>query len=175
MRSLLLAAACAIALCGCSSKNIIELNTVETRELQNTGSYYVLPLEVSFKPPLAWDIPDDEWKLWVEQWRLDYKTELQAECYKKLVFVDSVSDNEAAVVSCDIYEMDKGGFSGIGGNGFARARIVVNSMEGRVIYDAKLEGTGANSGFESAVIKGRMKFAVLNLARQIADTLETGK
>ncbi len=41
--------------------------------------------------------------------------------------------------------------------------------------DAKLEGTGANSGFESTVVRGRMKFAVLNLAREIANILENGE
>lgn len=171
--TILAALLCAIALGGCSSKNIIEVNTQETSELQGIGKYYVAPLEVSFKPPAAWEISDDEWNLWVEEWRVDYKSELRAECLKTVEFVDSPEAAEGAVVTIDVYEMDKGGFSGFGGNGFARAHIIVRNGD-KVLYDARLEGTGANSGFESAVTRGRMKFAILNLARQISDVLEEG-
>ena len=164
-----------LALTACSSRNIVELNTQNTTALQITGSYFVLPLEVDFNPPQAWEIPDDEWDLWVEHWKIDYKEELKAECYKNIEFVDSVDAGEGAHVTCKIYEMDNGGFSGFGGNGFARAHITVIDENGKTIYDAKLEGTGANSGFESAVTRGRLKFAILNLARQIADVLENGE
>ena len=163
------------AISGCTSKNIIELNTQETTALQNTGAYTVLPLEVSFKAPQAWDIDPNEWQAWVDTWKIDFREELRTECYKTLEFVDSKDEATGSWVQCTIYEMDKGGFSGFGGNGFARAQIVVTNQDGKVLYDAKLEGTGANSGFESTVVRGRMKFAVLNLARQIADILENGQ
>lgn len=164
----------ALALGGCSSKNIIEMNAQETTELRNTGKYYVAPLEVSFRPPAAWEIGGDEWDLWVEGWQVDYKSELRAETLKTVEFVESADQAEGAVVTIDVYEMDNGGFAGFGGNGFARAHIIVRDGD-RVLYDAKLEGTGANSGFESAVTRGRMKFAILNLARQIGEILDEGQ
>lgn len=172
--TVMLALPAVLALSGCSSKNIIEMNTQETSELREIGKYYAAPLEVSFDPPAAWEISNDEWELWVEGWRVDYKSELRAECLKTIEFVDSAEDAEGAVVTIDVYEMDNGGFAGFGGNGFARAHVRVVDGD-RVLYDAKLEGTGANSGFESAVTRGRMKFAILNLARQICEVLEDGQ
>jgi hypothetical protein len=175
MRTLTLALLAAMLLGACSARNVVELNTVNRAALQTTGSFYVLPLEIDFRPPQAWEIADDEWDLWIEHWKLDYRKELKDDCYKNLVFIDSADEADGAIVRCVVYEMDKGGFSGFGGNGFARAHITVTDRDGKAIYDAKLEGTGANSGFESAVVRGRMKFAVLNLARQIADVLENGE
>lgn len=161
-------------LAGCSSRNIVEMNQQNTTALQNTGSYSVLPLEVSFKAPQAWEIDPEEWKTWVDLWKIEFREELRTECYKTLRFVDSKEEATGAWVQCTVYEMDKGGFSGFGGNGFARSHIIVTDQDGKVIYDAKIEGTGANSGFESAVVQGRLKFAILNLAREIADVLENG-
>lgn len=164
-----------LAFSGCSSRNVVEMNTQNTAALQVTGSYYVLPLEVEFKPPQAWEIEQAEWQAWVDTWKIDFREELRTECYKTLTFVDRADKADGAVVRCVIYEMDKGGFSGFGGNGFARAHITVTDQDGKTIYDARLEGTGANSGFESTVVRGRMKFAVLNLAREIANVLENGE
>lgn len=175
MRTTTLLIGIALLLAACSSRNIVEENVRNKPALQTTGSYYVLPLEVDFRPPQAWEITDDDWNLWIERWKIDYKEELMAECLKKLEFVDSVDAVEGPYVTCKVYEMDNGGFSGFGGNGFARAQIMVIDENGKTIYDAKLEGTGANSGFESTVTKGRLKFAILNLARQIADVLENGE
>ena len=175
MRKLTLLLGIALLLSACSSQSIVEETTRNKVALQTTGSYFVLPLEVDFRPPQAWEIADDEWNLWVEHWKIDFKEELRAECMKTLEFVDSVNEGEGAFVKCVVYEMDNGGFSGFGGNGFARARITVIDENGKAIYDAKLEGTGANSGFESAVTRGRLKFAILNLARQIADVIEDGQ
>ena len=166
---------CLIVLGGCSSKNIIEEKTRNVSALRTTGSYYVMPLEVTFKPPQAWEISEAEWKDWVDTWKIDFREEMRNECYKTLEFPESAEGLDGAVVRCEIYEMDKGGFSGFGGNGFARAHITIVDLDGKTIYDAKLEGTGANSGFESTVVRGRMKFAVLNLARQISDVMEDGE
>ncbi|MCA8910888.1 MAG: hypothetical protein KDB82_04240 [Planctomycetes bacterium] len=177
MRTRLACTLCLLALfafSGCSSQNIIEMKEQNTTALQNTGAYTVVPLKVDFKPPVAWEIDPDEWKAWVDLWKVDFREELRTECYKTLEFVDSKEEADGAVVECTVYEMDKGGFSGFGGNGFARAHITVTDQDGKLLYDAKLEGTGANSGFESAVAEGRLKFAILNLARQIADVLENG-
>lgn len=175
MRTLTATTVLALLLTACSARNIVEENTRNQVALQTTGSYYVLPLEFDFRPPQAWEISDDEWNLWVEHWKIDYKEELKAECYKNIEFADSVEASEGPYVTCKIYEMDNGGFSGFGGNGFARAHITVIDENGKAIYDGKLEGTGANSGFESTVTRGRLKFAVLNLARQISDLLENGE
>lgn len=175
MRMFTLLLGIALLLSACSSQNIVEETTRNKVALQTTGSYYALPLEVDFRPPQAWEIADDDWDLWIEQWQLDYKTELKTECLKSIEFVDSIDEGEGAYVTCKVYEMDNGGFSGFGGNGFARAEITVIDENGKTIYDAKLEGTGANSGFESTVTKGRLKFAILNLARQIADVLANGE
>lgn len=161
-------------LTGCSSRNIVELNTQDVSALAGHDTYFVAPLEIAFDPPAAWEISDDDWDLWVEGWRVDYKAELREECRKTLEFVESAETANGPVVTCEIYEMDKGGFAGFGGNGFARAHIVIRDGND-VLYDARLEGTGANSGFEGAVVQGRMKFAVLNLAREIADVIEDGR
>ena len=171
----LLLGLCLLALTACSSRNIVELNTQNKPALQTTGTYYVLPLQVDFRPPQAWEISDDEWDLWVEHWKIEYKEELMNDSIKNLEFVDNEEEADGAFVSCVVYEMDNGGFSGFGGNGFARAQVTVQDENGNTIYDAKLEGTGANSGFESAVTRGRMKFAILNLARQIADVIDHGE
>lgn len=167
-------AALLIVLCGCSARNVIEETTVNTNALKATENYYIMPLEVTFKAPVAWEIKDDEWKNWVDRWKIDFREELRTECFKSLHFIDKPEDAKGATVTCTVYEMDKGGFSGFGGNGFARAHIVIKETDGKVLYDSRLEGTGGNSGFESAVAAGRLKFAILNLARQIADVMEKG-
>jgi hypothetical protein len=163
-----------LLLCGCSSRNVIEETTVNTNALKATEDYYVLPLDVTFKAPTAWEISNEEWNNWVDRWKIDFREELTTECFKTLHFIDKPEDAKGVTVSCTVYEMDKGGFSGFGGNGFARAHIVIKEADGKVLYDSKLEGTGGNSGFESAVAAGRLKFAILNLARQIAEVMERG-
>lgn len=173
-KCLMLVCLCLLLVGGCSSTNIIEKKTNEVTELQNTGAYDVVNLTVSYKAPEGWEVNEDTWKTWIAGWQNDYREEMRAECYKKLQFMDDAAKATGAVVSCDIYEMDKGGFSGIGGNGYARAFVLIKNSKGKVIFEGKLEGTGGNSGFESATSQGRMKFAVLNLARQIADILENG-
>jgi hypothetical protein len=50
----------------------------------------------------------------------------------------------------------------------------VKDSDGKIIYDARLEGTGSTSGFESTITRGRLKYAILDLARQIAAILEGG-
>lgn len=174
MTRCLIAAFALLLVAACSSKNIIEQKTNEVTELQSTGAYDVVNLTASFKPPEGWEVNDETFKTWIVGWQNDYREEMRAECYKKLTFMDDAAKATGATVSCDIYEMDKGGFSGIGGNGYARAFVLIKNAKGKVIFEGKLEGTGGNSGFESATSQGRMKFAVLNLARQIADILENG-
>ncbi len=164
-----------VALGACSTRHIVEETTVNSGALRDTGAYAVAPLAIDFRPPQAWEIPADEWELWVAGWQVDYKKELLAECYKDLRFVDDKAGDGRAVVECRVYTMDKGGFAGFGGDGMARAHVVVRDAAGRTIYDGKLEGRGGNAAFESVTTQGRMKFSVLNIARQIADLLEDGR
>ena len=163
-----------LALCGCSSRDVVELNTENQAALATTDTFYVTPLSIAFRLPHAWEISDTEWKDWAAQWQLDFREELRTECFKSLYFTEPRQKSPGTTVTCTIYEMDRGGSGNLGSDGFARAHVVVKDANGKVIYDAKLEGTGANAGFEIAVIQGRLKFAILDLARQVADVLERG-
>jgi hypothetical protein len=169
--------ACVLLLAGCgSSRGVIEESGVDTDELRRTPEYYVLPLTVSYKPPLDWELTEEDWADWAAGWQLDYRQELRTECYKTLNFIPDVEQARGVYVKCDIYEMDKGGFATFGGGGYARAHVViVDSRTNAVLYDGKIEGKGSSGAFETATAQGRLKFGVLNVARLIAERLETGR
>jgi hypothetical protein len=162
------------ALCGCSTRDVVQLNTENKAALAHTSEYNVSLLRFTFRRPHAWEISDDDWKQWNEQWQIDFREELRTDCFKSLNFPQPQQKPPGALVTCTIYEMDRGGTGDIGGDGFARAHVVVKDGDGKVIYDAKLEGIGANSGFDSTITRGRLKFAIIDLARQVADILEKG-
>ncbi|MBX3459180.1 MAG: hypothetical protein KF696_04310 [Planctomycetes bacterium] len=172
---------CLLGLCAllcvasCGSRNVIHEQTRESRRLEAQGAYDVAKLEVTFKPHQDWEVTEEEWSIWVTGWRGDYKKELMSECYKEMHFIDAAGTATRPVVTCEIYEMDKGGSFGVGGAGFARANVkIVDPKSGEVWYDGKLEGKGSSGVFETATAQGRFKFSVLSLARQIADLMETG-
>ncbi|MCC7507922.1 MAG: hypothetical protein IT464_00935 [Planctomycetes bacterium] len=164
-----------LALASCGGRTVIDEKTRETNRLEMTGAYEVTELQVSFKPLQDWEITDEEWRLWVAGWRVDYQKEMNSECYKDIKHIKDASEATKAYVECDIYEMDKGGSFGVGGAGFARANVkITDAKTGEVLYEGKLEGKGSSGVFETATAQGRFKFSVLNLARQISDLLETG-
>ncbi len=178
MRRLLLLVAALVGLVGiggCGGRSIIDEKTRETNRLEMTGAYEVTGLTVSFKPLQDWEIPDEEWRLWVAGWSVDFQKEMNSECYKNITHIKDASEATKSYVECDIYEMDKGGSFGVGGAGFARANVrITDAKTGEVLYEGKLEGKGSSGVFETATAQGRFKFSVLNLARQISDLLETG-
>lgn len=166
--------AAVLLLAGCSSRNIIEERERNEVALVETQTYVVRPLKITFKPPQAWEIDDTRWSAMVASWQADYVEELRRKCYKTLRFVTEADEaKDGPAVTCEVYEMDKGGFGGFGGHGFARAHIVIQG-DAKALYDAKLEGQGSNAGFEGAAVGGRMKFAVLNVARQLAAVMNNG-
>jgi hypothetical protein len=162
------------ALGGCSSRDVIELKVENQPALALTDDYNVSLLRFTFRQPHAWEINDDDWKAWVEQWQVDFREELRTECFKSLHFPEPHQTPAGATVTCAIYEMDRGGSGNAGTSGFVRAHVVVKDGDGKIIYDARLEGAGSTAGFESTITRGRLKYAILDLARQVADVLENG-
>lgn len=159
----------------CGSRNVIHEKTRESTRLEMQGAFDISKLEVTFTPHQDWEVTEEEWSIWVIGWRGDYKKELMSECYKEMHFIDDPATATRPVVTCEIYEMDKGGSFGVGGTGFARANVkIVDPANGDVLYEGKLEGKGSSGVFETATAQGRFKFSVLSLARQIADLMETG-
>ena len=156
----------------CSSRSVVNESTREAEQIRDTEKFDIAELKVSFTPLADWEITDEEWRLWVAGWSVDYQKELNAECHKTLNHIKAEPAN--TYVTCDIYEMDKGGSFGVGGSGFARANVKITDTAGTVLYEAKLEGKGSSGVFETATAQGRFKFSVLSLARQISDLLETG-
>lgn len=176
-RTLLLLIACVAMLGGgaCTGRAVVDESTRESNRISEIGSFEVTELTVSFKPLADWEITEEEWRLWVAGWAVDYQKEMNAECTKTLKHIQEPTKPSKVYVSCDIYEMDKGGSFGVGGSGFARANVkIVDTVSGDVLYEGKLEGKGSSGVFETATAQGRFKFSVLNLARQICDLLETG-
>ncbi|MCC6465204.1 MAG: hypothetical protein IT463_07700 [Planctomycetes bacterium] len=161
---------------GCSSRRVIEEKTLDANALKSASDYYVRPITFSFKPPADWEIEPSKWNEWKNSWEKDFNEEIRNECYKSVKFVGSDSAVQSGVVvTCDVYDMDKGGWAGWGGVGWARASIVMkDAASGKVLYEGKLQGDGSNSGFESNTVGGRLKFGIINVARQIADLAETG-
>jgi hypothetical protein len=163
-----------VAAGACSSRSVVNESTRETRLIRDTEKFDVAELKVSFTPLADWEITDEEWRLWVAGWNVDYQKEMNTECHKTLNHIEEGTKPANACVTCDIYEMDKGGSFGVGGSGFARANVKIVDTAGAVLYEAKLEGKGSSGVFETATAQGRFKFSVLSLARQISDLLETG-
>lgn len=173
-RTLMVIAAVLALLAGgaCSSRAVVNESTREAKLIRDTEKFDVGELQVSFKPLADWEIDEEEWRLWVAGWSVDYQKEMNAECNKSLNHINEPTKPTQAYVTCDIYEMDKGGSFGVGGAGFARANVKITDAAGAVLYEAKLEGKGSSGVFETATAQGRFKFSVLNLARQISDLLD---
>jgi hypothetical protein len=172
---MMLIAAVALVVAGaCSSRSVVNESTREAKLIRDTEKFDVAELKVSFTPLADWEVTDEEWRLWVAGWNVDYQKEMNTECHKTLHHIDELTKPTNTYVTCDIYEMDKGGSFGVGGSGFARANVKIVDTKGVVLYDAKLEGKGSSGVFETATAQGRFKFSVLSLARQISDLLETG-
>jgi hypothetical protein len=172
---MLISAFALLAAGACSSRSVVDESTREAEVIRDTEKFDIVELQVSFTPLADWEITDEEWRLWVAGWSVDYQKEMNSECHKMLNHIDTAAKPGNTYVTCDIYEMDKGGSFGVGGSGFARANVkIVDIKSGAVLYEAKLEGKGSSGVFETATAQGRFKFSVLSLARQISDLLETG-
>lgn len=169
-----LAVSSLVAAVACSSRSVVKETTREAALIRDTEKFDVGALSVTFTPLADWEVTDEEWRLWVAGWAVDYQKELNAECHKSLTHLAADASPTQTVVTCEIYEMDKGGSFGVGGAGFARANVKITDTAGAVLYEAKLEGKGSSGVFETATAQGRFKFSVLSLARQISDLLETG-
>lgn len=167
---LLLATSTLVA--GCTTKNVIETNENKVGSLTAANEYYVRPLVVSFKAPEGWEVTADTWAAWLQQWQNEYDLELRKECRKQLLNIDAdAKQDKGYVVACDIYEMESGGFVGVGGKAYARAKVkIVDAADGTVLFDGKLQGS---SSTETSV-EGRLNGAVNDLAEEIARILMQG-
>lgn len=157
---------------GCATANVIEKSENKVGSLTAANEYYVRPLMVSFKAPEGWEVGPETWAAWLQQWQKEYDLELRKECRKQLLNIDADAKQEKGyVVSCDIYEMESGGFAGVGGKAYARARVrIVDAADGTVLFDGKLQGS---SSTETSV-EGRLIGAVNDLAEEIARILMQG-
>lgn len=157
---------------GCATTNVIEKNENKVGSLTAANEYYVRPLVVSFKAPEGWEVSPETWASWLQQWQKEYNLELRKECRKQLLNIDADAKQEKGyVVSCDIYEMESGGFVGVGGKAYARAKVkIVDAADGTVLFDGKLQGS---SSTETSV-EGRLNGAVNDLAEEIARILMQG-
>jgi hypothetical protein len=67
--------------------------------------------------------------------------------------------------------MDSGGFVGVGGKAYARAKVkITDASNGSVLFDGKVQGT---SSTETSV-EGRLNGAINDLAEEIARILMQG-
>lgn len=162
----------AVLTTGCTTTNVIETNANKVGSLTAANEYYLRPLVVSFKAPEGWEVSPDTWAAWLQQWQNEYDLELRKECRKQLLNIDADAKQEKGyVVSCDIYEMESGGFAGVGGKAYARAKVrIVDAANGDVLFDGKLQGS---SSTETSV-EGRLNGAVNDLAEEIARILMQG-
>ncbi|MBX3474829.1 MAG: hypothetical protein KF754_10630 [Planctomycetes bacterium] len=173
MRVLLLLLAVSLTcLGGCATTSVIEKNENKVGSLTAANEYYLRPLAVSFKAPEGWAVSKETWDAWLQQWQNEYNLELRKECRKTLLNIDADAKQEKGyVVTCDIYEMDSGGFAGVGGKAYARAKVrIVDAADGTVLFDGKLQGTSTTE----PSVEGRLNGAVNDLAEEIARILMQG-
>lgn len=172
MRILSFAALLGFLLVGCASTKVLEVKENRVGSLMSADEYSIRPITVSFSAPEAWATTPEQWNSWVAVWRTEYETNLRANCRKTLTSIDAESKpDKGYVVECDIYEMSSGGFAGVGGRGYARARLFIYDGATRnVLFDGKIEGT-ASSQTKAA---DRLTAAVGDVAAKAAEILMQG-
>ncbi|MBE7491503.1 MAG: hypothetical protein HS108_07085 [Planctomycetes bacterium] len=162
----------ALAGAGCTSNQVLEVNTNKVGSLTSANEYSVRPLRVTFRKPEAWTVTPEIWEAWLQQWQNTYILELRKNCRKSLISIDAEAKPEKAyVLECEIYEMDSGGFAGVGGSGYARARVkITDSADGSVLFEGRLQGVSSTQ----TSAEGRLNGAVGELAEEIARVLMQG-
>lgn len=171
----MLCAVMAVALlcgAGCTTNQVVEKNENKVGSLTAANEYYLRPMTVSFKAPESWGVTKETWDAWLQQWQNEYNLELRKECRKTLINIEAeAKQDKGYVVQCDVYEMDSGGFAGVGGSGYARAKVkITDAADGTVLFDGKLQGTSSTQ----TSAEGRLNGAISELAEEIALILMQG-
>jgi len=172
MRIAMTLLAVALLSCACSTTTILEQKENRVGSLTSADEYMLRPITVSFKAPPEWGASNEQWDAWVALWRQEFESELRARCRKTLTNTAlESSPRRGYVVECDVYDMNSGGFAGVGGRGYARGQLLVRDVDsGTVLYDGKIEGT-ATSQTKAA---DRLTAAVGDLASGVAIILMQG-
>lgn len=170
--TLLIALLTTLLAAACTNNQVIETRENKVGSLTSANEYLVKPLQVSFKAPEGWGVTQGTWDAWLQQWRNEYDGELRKECRKTLTNIEAdAKPAKGYVVECDIYEMESGGFAGVGGKGYARAKVKITDVaDGAVLFDGKLEGTSTTA----TSAEGRLTSSVNDLAEKIAEILMQG-
>lgn len=158
--------------CGCSVTTVLEQKENKVGSLTSADEYLLRPLTVSFKVPESWGTTPEQWDAWLGLWRSEYERALRENCRKTLTNTAAdAKPDKGYVVECDVYEMDSGGFAGVGGKGYARCRLYIyDAANNNVLYDGKIEGQ-ATSQTKAA---DRLTGAIGDLAEQVAVILMQG-
>lgn len=156
----------------CTNNQVIETKENKVGTLTSANEYLVKPLQVSFKAPEGWNTSAETWAGWLQQWRNEFDGELRKECRKTLTNIEAdAKPAKGYVVECDVYEMESGGFAGVGGTGYARAKVKITDVaDGTVLFEGKLQGTSTTA----TSVEGRLTGSVNDLAEKIAEILMQG-
>jgi hypothetical protein len=161
-----------LLLAGCTTSHVIEQRVNKIGSLTATNEYQAYPLVIDWNRPEAWEITDAEWEAWSNGWIATFESEIKRHSRKPVLFLhpdEPVQDGQGPLVTCTIYEMQRGGWGGVGGKTQVRAHVkIVDGDE--VLYEARLIG----HGLTGTSAESRVGNAVSDLALRIATIMERG-
>lgn len=158
--------------CGYNSK-VLEKSGSDQGALASARIFKVAAVEFKWVPSADWDVSGEDWEKRRKELSEAFTQEIKLECNKQVdVLKMDDKPTEGVLLGCIVYHADKGGW---GGTGVVRAEVSLTDIKtGKLLYKAKIEGTSRNAGYEGNSAWGRVKFGLINIAREACDVMEDG-
>lgn len=164
---ILAVAALALLLAGCGGGHqVLFIETNNEKAMQESGEFYVRPLKIDVPPNPEWEIEPLDWDNKNREWKADFIKELVDSKGRRFQPLHQ-PPKEGAIVELQILDMNIGHYSLFS---YDEARVfgyltVTDAKSGELIFKATARGETTGAGYEAYTTGGRVKFALLDVAR----------
>jgi len=158
------------ALAGCSSHQALLFEQSDAHALQSASEFHVKPVKIDVSVDPRWEIEKSDWDQKLREWSSAYMEELVKSkgrrCYE---LAPGTASSSGAIIELQVLDLEIGHHSLFS---YAPAKLfgmltITDAKSGRLIYRAKAKGETTGAGYEAYTTGGRVKFALLDVARAV--------